>query len=289
MPFVTEYTPTEALFALAQKAGNAEGLQTGAPLALQYKQIALQERRDLTNAYLQKLSMDNQAKRDASAIQTQQQNFAAGQDAQAFDREKFNKTYDLNLAIEERARQESMTPTQAFQQRLTLEAAKDQARAKAEAEANKREDAKDATKFEQAKILKNIPQMTSSSRTPELENIDFDIKDVQKQHDDAVKSAIDLGNAMNKASDDDKPAMSDELKAIQTKVNVTRATLDALRAKREAANTSKGFGLDSPNAFPQQAIPLPKDLTQLQVGQTYIAPNGKKAKYLGNGEMELID
>jgi len=298
MPFVTEYTPTEALFALAQKAGNAEGLQTGAQLALQYKQIALQERRDLTNAYLTKLSMDNQAKRDANAIQAQQQNFGLAQDAQAFDREKFNKTYDLNLAIEERARQESMTPTQQFQQKLALEAAKagfkTQAEARAAEEFKVKEDYKQKNKiqFETLKgtIGGNGTGVDLKALKPELSNAYADYQRLAARRNaigDKLKygyNGVELGAVERTAAEQEYTALNESYKKAEARYEAASSAMEKLALPKNG-----GFGLDSPNAFPQQAIPLPKDLTQLQVGQTYIAPNGKKAKYLGNGEMEPID
>jgi len=137
MPFVTEYTPTEALFALAEKAGKAQGLQTGAQLALQYQQMENQRRQAETNAYLTQLAQRQQAQRAKDNMALQYAELGQRQAESEFDRVKFAKTYDLQTAIEERQRQESMTPTQQFQQKLALEEAK--AKYKVDAESRKNE------------------------------------------------------------------------------------------------------------------------------------------------------
>jgi hypothetical protein len=262
MPFVTEYTPTEALFALAQKAGNAQGIQTGAALALQYKQIAMQERRDLTNAYLQKLSMDNQAQRDANQIQMQQQNYGLAQDAQAFDRQKFNKTFDLQTAIEERKQQTTMTPTQQFQQKLALEAAKagfkTQAEARAAEEFKVQEDYKQKNKIQFETLKGNIggagTGVDLKALKPELSNAYADYQRLAARRNalgDKLKygyNGVPLGAVERTAAEQEYTVLDKSYKKAQARYEAASSAMEKLALPKDG-----GLGLDSPNAFPQQA------------------------------------
>jgi hypothetical protein len=240
MPFVTEYTPTEALFALAEKAGKAQGLQTGAQLALQYQQMENQRRQAETNAYLTQLAQRQQAQRAQDSMALQYAELGQRQAESEFDRVKFNKTYDLQTAIEERKQQESMTPTQQFQQRLALEEAK--AKYKQDIEKTKSAEKMELENTRQ-KNREDIERLKAGLKTGKADTSSLDAKrkDLEKQLDNARRRATYLGDKSELEGDEAAGTRAAQWQKIADGLAADIAELDAAKAAAKQQPLTSGF------------------------------------------------
>jgi hypothetical protein len=279
MPFVTEYTPTEALFALAQKAGKAEGLKTGAQIAIQFQQLEQQKRQATTDAYLRQMAMKQDAEQAADRLQFDYANLGQRQDSLQFDREQFEKTYDLQTAIEERKQQESMTPTQQYQQYVAKEAAKTDLKLQSKAIESQMEgleyDRRKKIDFGYDKSLKGM-----STTNPVVTNLEMDYKEALKEQLDAVKAAERWGSMYKNADKATKRTLDEQEKAVQNKVKAASdkavAIKKAIQKARLESSVSETQGLvtgDTPSTdgrYPKGTVKYKEGIKYVSDGTRFV-------------------
>jgi DNA gyrase/topoisomerase IV subunit A len=146
-----------------------------------------------------------------------------------FDRVKFAKTYDLQTAIEERQRQESMTPTQQFQQKLALEEAK--AKYKQDIEKTKSAEKMELENTRQ-KNREDIERLKAGLKTGKADTSSLDAKrkDLEKQLDNARRRATYLGDKSELEGDEAAGTRAAQWQKIADGLAADIAELDAAKA-----------------------------------------------------------
>lgn len=307
MPFVTEYTPTEALFELAKKAGAGQGLATGYQLAQQQQRIEQERITSASNAFLRQLAMKQSAQIQAQQLRQQQieanQRFALGNANLQLDKQRLDQTFDIQAAIREQQQRTEMTPTQQYEQKLGLLEAQN----KYQEEARSRE-AEDRAKLEKQKSderlkLKEIEWAGKISRENKetankgmIADIQDQISDIEEKYKEAGRQRVKLGQKLvddwTKGDEDQYNRWDDIYKKAEAELKIKKAALSTLRRGEDigTAEFQKATGLVTGGVqsgnIPK---PLPTNPSQLVAGQVYKTPNGQTVRYIGNGQVEVLD